>query len=63
MLVIQDDEQSTVDSQEIAYYGVIPTKLPGSILDDSSDDGMTFDTDFTYDNFEVLSSFGTPANS
>jgi hypothetical protein len=62
MLVIQDDEQSTVGKQEIAYYGVIPTKFPGSYLDDSSDDSLTFDTDFTFDSFEVLSSFGSPAN-
>lgn len=62
MLVIQDDEGSTVGSQEVAYYGVIPAKLPGSYLDDSSDDGQTFDTDFTYDNFEVLKSFDNPAN-
>ncbi|NLG92546.1 MAG: phage tail tube protein [Clostridiales bacterium] len=62
MLVVQDDEGSTVGKQEIAYYGVIPTKLPGSNLDDSSDDGVTFDTDFTFDSFEILSSFDSPAN-
>lgn len=62
MLVIQDDPQSTVGRQEIAYYGVIPAKLPGSYLDDSSDDALTFDTDFTFDNYEVLSSFSAPAN-
>lgn len=62
MLVIQDDEQSTVGSQEVAYYGVIPTKFPGSYLDDSSDDALTFDTDFTFDSCEVLKSFDNPAN-
>lgn len=62
MLVIQDDEQSTVGSQEVAYYGVIPAKLPSSYLDDSSDDGLTFDTDFTYESSEILKSFDNPAN-
>ena len=62
MLVIQDDEQSTVGSQEVAYYGVIPAKFPGSYLDDSSDDSLTFDTDFTYESCEILKSFNNPAN-
>lgn len=62
MLVIEDDEQSTVGSQEVAYYGVIPSKFPSSYLDDSSDDGLTFDTDFTYESSEVLKSFDDPAN-
>jgi Protein of unknown function (DUF2001). len=62
LLVINDDPKSSVGTQEVALYGVIPKKFPVAYLDDSSDDELTFDTDFTYDSLEVLSSFSRPTN-
>lgn len=60
--VKNEDPQSTVGKQEVVLLNVILASLPVAILDDSSDDPITFDTDFTFDDIEILESFKLPEN-
>lgn len=60
--VKNEDAQSTVGKQEVALYNVIPKKIPLAHLDDSSDDPITVDTDFTFDDVSPLSTFNLPEN-
>ena len=60
--VKNEDPQSTVGKQEVVLLNVILTSIPAAILDDSTDDPITFDTDFTFDDIEVLESFKLPEN-
>jgi len=60
--VKNEDPQSTVGKQEIVLSNVILASIPAAILDDQSDDPITFDTDFTFDNIENLESFQLPEN-
>lgn len=60
--VKNEDPQSTVGKQEVVLLNVILASLPAAILDDSSDDPITFDTDFTFDDIEILESFKLPEN-
>lgn len=60
--VKNEDPQSTVGKQEVVLSNVILNSVPVSILDDSSDDPITFDTDFTFDDIENLESFRLPEN-
>lgn len=57
-----EDEQSTVGAQEVALTGVILNTIPVAVLDDSSDDPITIDTDFTFDDIDPLELFQLPAN-
>ena len=57
-----EDPQSTVGKQEVVLLNVILASIPAAILDDSTDDPITFDTDFTFDDIEVLESFKLPEN-
>ena len=57
-----EDPQSTVGKQEVVLLNVILASVPAAILDDSSDDPITFDTDFTFDDIENLQSFRLPEN-
>ena len=57
-----DDPQSTIGKQEVILLNVLPTTFPAAILDDQSDDPITFDTDFTFDDIEALSTFNLPGN-
>jgi len=57
-----EDPQSTVGKQEVVLSNVILSSIPAAILDDSSDDPITFDTDFTFDDIENLESFKLPEN-
>jgi len=57
-----EDEQSTIGRQEVALTNVILATIPVASLDDGSDDPITVDSDFTYDDIEVLSSFDLPEN-
>lgn len=57
-----DDPQSTIGRQEVILLNVLPTTFPAAILDDQSDDPITFDTDFTFDDIEALSTFNLPGN-
>ncbi|SHH55047.1 Phage tail tube protein [Caloranaerobacter azorensis DSM 13643] len=57
-----EDPQSTVGKQEVVLSNVILNSIPAAILDDQSDDPITFDTDFTFDDIENLESFQLPEN-
>lgn len=56
------DVQSTVGKQEVIMRNVIPTTIPVANLDDQSDDPITFDTDFTFDDIDGLNYFDLPSN-
>ena len=60
--VKNEDPQSTVGKQEVVLLNVILSSVPAAILDDQSDDPITFDTDFTFDDIEILESFKLPEN-
>lgn len=60
LLVINDDPGSSVGSQEVALYNVIPKKFPVAYLDES-DDPLTYDTDITFDKIAGLTNFSLPA--
>ena len=60
--VKNEDPQSTVGRQEVVLLNVILATIPVATLDDQSDDPITFDTDFTFDDIEVLESFNLPEN-
>lgn len=60
--VKNEDPQSTVGKQEVVLLNVILASVPAAILDDQSDDPITFDTDFTFDDIENLESFRLPEN-
>ncbi len=57
-----EDNQSTVGKQEVILLGVVLNSIPVSSIDDSSDDPITVDTDFTFDDIEGLSYFDLPSN-
>ncbi|MDR7856302.1 phage tail tube protein [Tissierella sp.] len=56
------DEQSTIGTQEVVLLNVLLKTIPVATLDDQSDDPITIDTDFTYDDLEGLSYFNLPEN-
>jgi hypothetical protein len=60
--VKNEDPQSTVGRQEVVLLNVILATIPVATLDDQSDDPITFDTDFTFDDIENLQSFRLPEN-
>ena len=60
--VKNEDSQSTIGKQEVVLLNVILTTIPVATLDDQSDDPITFDTDFTFDDIEILESFKLPEN-
>ena len=60
--VKNEDPQSTVGKQEVVLLNVILATIPVTTLDDQSDDPITFDTDFTFDDIENLESFRLPEN-
>ncbi len=60
--VRNEDPQSTIGKQEVVLSNVILATIPVATLDDQSDDPITFDTDFTFDDIEVLESFKLPEN-
>ncbi|MFU0784496.1 MAG: Phage portal protein [Thermoanaerobacterium thermosaccharolyticum] len=60
--VKNEDAQSTVGKQEVVLSNVILASIPAAILDDQSDDPITFDSDFTFDSIESLESFDLPEN-
>ena len=60
--VKNEDPQSTVGKQEVVLLNVILATIPVTTLDDQSDDPITFDTDFTFDDIEVLEGFKLPEN-
>jgi len=60
--VRNEDPQSTIGKQEVVLLNVILATIPVATLDDQSDDPITFDTDFTFDDIEILESFKLPEN-
>lgn len=60
--VKNEDEQSTVGSQEVLLTNVLLKTIPVASLDSDSDDPLTIDTDFTFDNIEGLNFFDLPEN-
>lgn len=60
--VKNEDKQSTVGAQEVMLLNVILKTIPVVNLDDQSDDPITIDTDFTFDDLEGLSFFNSPEN-
>jgi hypothetical protein len=60
--VKNEDEQSTIGTQEVVLLNVILATIPVTTLDDQSDDPITIDTDFTFDDIDGLSYFDLPVN-
>lgn len=60
--VKNEDRQSTIGSQEVVLLNVLLKTIPITTLDDQSDDPITIDTDFTFDDLEGLSYFDLPEN-
>ncbi len=60
--VHNEDEQSTIGEQDVVLLNVLPKTIPITLLDDSSTDPITFDTDFTFDDINPLKYFGLPEN-
>lgn len=60
--VKNEDAQSTIGQQEVALLNVLFKTIPVATLDDQSDDPITIDTDFTFDDLDGLSYFELPAN-
>ncbi|MDF2596451.1 MAG: XkdM protein phage-like element [Clostridia bacterium] len=57
-----EDVQSTIGKQEVILNNVILATIPVTVLDDQSEDPVTIDTDFTFDDIEGLSFFDLPVN-
>lgn len=49
-----EDPQSTVGKQEVVLSNVILASVPAAILDDQSDDPITFDTDLLLMTLRIL---------
>lgn len=60
--VKNEDEASTVGSQEVLLLNVILNTIPVTALDAESEDPLTIDTDFTFDDIEGLNYFNLPEN-
>lgn len=60
--VKNEDAQSTIGQQEVALLNVLFKTIPVATLDDQSDDPITIDTDFTFDDLDGLSYFDLPVN-
>ncbi|MDB1956513.1 phage tail tube protein [Clostridium tertium] len=60
--VKNEDEQSTVGTQEVLLLNVLLKTIPVAVLDADSDDPVTIDTDFTFDDIEGLNYFDLPEN-
>lgn len=60
--VKNEDGASTVGSQEVLLLNVILNTIPVTALDSDSEDPLTIDTDFTFDDIEGLNYFNLPEN-
>lgn len=60
--VKNEDEQSTVGTQEVLLLNVLLKTIPVAVLDADSDDPVTIDSDFTFDDIEGLNYFDLPEN-
>lgn len=59
--VKNSDPQSTVGEQEVVLRNVVFNTIPVTALEES-DDPVTFDSDFTFDDISCLKSFDLPEN-
>ncbi|MDF2907475.1 MAG: XkdM protein phage-like element [Herbinix sp.] len=59
--VRNEDPQSTIGKQEVVLLNSIFATIPVAAVEES-DDPITFDSDFTFDGIEKLSSFALPSN-
>lgn len=59
--VTNQDASTSVGTQTVAYYGVVLSKIPLSLLDESAD-FLEEEISFTASSFEPLSNFNAPAN-
>lgn len=59
---MNEDPQSTVGRQTVSLYHVILTTVPVAYMEDDSDDPITFDSDFTFDDCDCLEEFQLPEN-
>lgn len=59
--MINEDPQSTVGKQDVVLSNVIFATIPVAAIEES-DDPITFDSDFTFDDIDNLESFQLPAN-
>ena len=62
MQFTNEDPQSTGGRQTVTLFHVILKKIPVAYLDDSSEDPITFDSDFTFDDCDCLEAFQLPEN-
>ena len=60
--VKNEDAQSTIGEQEVVMLNVLLKTIPVATIDDQSEDPITIDTDFTFDDLEGLSYFDLPEN-
>ncbi|MHB8065150.1 MAG: phage tail tube protein [Ruminiclostridium sp.] len=60
--VKNEDSQSTIGTQEVVLSNVLLKTIPVATIDDQSEDPITIDTDFTFDDLEGLSYFNLPEN-
>lgn len=60
--VKNEDAQSTIGAQEVEMLNVLLKTIPVATIDDQSDDPITIDTDFTFDDLNELSYFDLPEN-
>ncbi len=60
--VINEDSQSTVGKQDVELKNVLFKTIPVTTLDDQSDDPITIETEFTFDDLTGLEFFQSPAN-
>lgn len=60
--VMNMDSQSTIGKQDVVLSNVLLNTIPVTKLDDQSEDPITIDTDFTFDDIDALELFGLPAN-
>ena len=57
-----EDPQSTIGRQSVCLFNTIIKNVPVAYLDDNSDDPITFDSDFTFDDCDCLEAFQLPEN-
>lgn len=57
-----EDPQSTVGRQTVTLFNVVFKTIPVAYLDDDSENPITFDSDFTFDDCDCLEAFKLPEN-
>lgn len=62
MQFTNEDPQSTVGRQTVTLFHVILSTIPVAYLEDDSEDPITFDSDFTFDDCDCLEAFQPPEN-